>query len=43
MATSSERSISISPRRKAGVKPILGCELYVAPGSRKDRGSQDGG
>src|SRR3989304_4313912 len=29
--------------QKAGVKPILGCELYVAPGSRKDRGSQDGG
>src|SRR5712691_7354522 len=28
---------------KAGVKPILGCELYVAPGSRKERGSQDGG
>src|SRR3990167_1623768 len=29
--------------QKAGVKPILGSELYVAPGSRKDRGSQDGG
>ena len=29
--------------QKAGVKPIVGCELYVAPGSRKDRGSQDGG
>src|SRR2546421_11040112 len=29
--------------QKTGVKPILGCELYVAPGSRKDRGSQDGG
>src|SRR5881296_2274456 len=29
--------------QKAGVKPILGCELYVAPGSRKERGSQDGG
>ena len=29
--------------QKAGVKPILGCELYVAPGNRKDRGSQDGG
>ena len=28
---------------KAGVKPIVGCELYVAPGSRKERGSQDGG
>ncbi|HXH81448.1 MAG TPA: DNA polymerase III subunit alpha, partial [Candidatus Tectomicrobia bacterium] len=29
--------------QKAGIKPIIGCELYVAPGSRKDRGSQDGG
>src|SRR2546422_709529 len=29
--------------QKTGVKPILGCELYVAPGSRKERGSQDGG
>jgi DNA polymerase III subunit alpha len=29
--------------QKAGVKPILGCELYVAPGNHKDRGSQDGG
>jgi DNA polymerase III subunit alpha len=28
---------------KAGIKPIVGCELYVAPGSRTDRGSQDGG
>ena len=28
---------------KAGIKPILGCELYVAPGSRTERGSQDGG
>ncbi|PKL52614.1 MAG: DNA polymerase III subunit alpha [Nitrospira bacterium HGW-Nitrospira-1] len=24
---------------KAGLKPIIGCELYVAPGSRHDRGS----
>ena len=23
---------------KAGLKPIIGCELYVAPGSRLDRG-----
>jgi DNA polymerase-3 subunit alpha len=23
--------------KKAGIKPILGCELYVAPGSRLDR------
>jgi DNA polymerase-3 subunit alpha len=23
--------------RKAGIKPLLGCELYVAPGSRHDR------
>ena len=28
---------------KAGIKPILGCELYVAPGSRFERSSQDGG
>src|SRR5262252_4575225 len=28
---------------KAGVKPIVGCELHVAPGGRKERGSQDGG
>jgi len=25
--------------RKAGVKPIVGCEVYVAPGSRHDRGN----
>ncbi len=24
---------------KAGLKPIIGCELYVAPGSRHDRGN----
>jgi DNA polymerase-3 subunit alpha len=29
--------------QKAGIKPILGCELYVAPGGRKEKGSQDGG
>jgi DNA polymerase-3 subunit alpha len=29
--------------QKAGIKPILGCELYVAPGKRTERGSQDGG
>ncbi len=29
--------------QKAGLKPIVGCELYVAPGSRRERGSQDGG
>ena len=29
--------------QKAGLKPILGAELYIAPGSRKERGSQDGG
>lgn len=28
--------------RKAGVKPIIGCELYVAPGSRLDRTSGKG-
>lgn len=26
---------------KAGIKPIIGCELYVAPGSRFDKGNQD--
>src|SRR5260370_2600954 len=25
--------------QKAGVKPILGCELYVAPGSPRERAS----
>ena len=29
--------------QKAGVKPIVGCELYIAPGARTERGSQDGG
>ncbi|HEV8585066.1 MAG TPA: DNA polymerase III subunit alpha, partial [Methylomirabilota bacterium] len=29
--------------QKAGIKPILGCELYVAPGKHTERGSQDGG
>src|ERR1051325_519041 len=29
--------------KKAAIKPILGCELYVAPGGRKERGNQDGG
>jgi DNA polymerase-3 subunit alpha len=28
--------------QKAGLKPIIGCELYVAPRSRTDRGSEDG-
>ncbi|MBN1832155.1 MAG: DNA polymerase III subunit alpha [Deltaproteobacteria bacterium] len=29
---------------KVGIQPILGCEVYVAPGHRKDRGpSPDGG
>jgi len=28
---------------KAGIKPIIGCEVYIAPGSRKDRSpSPDG-
>ncbi|MBM3932891.1 MAG: DNA polymerase III subunit alpha [SAR202 cluster bacterium] len=27
--------------KKAGVKPIIGCEMYVAPGSRHDRTSQE--
>src|SRR5262245_19650155 len=29
--------------KKSGVKPIVGCELYVAPGSRFERSPQDGG
>jgi DNA polymerase III subunit alpha len=29
--------------QKEGIKPIVGCELYVAPGKRTERGSQDGG
>ena len=29
--------------QKAGIKPILGCELYIAPGGRKEKASQDGG
>src|ERR671924_535603 len=29
--------------QKAGIKPIVGCELYVAPGARTDRASQEGG
>ena len=29
--------------KKAGVNPIVGCEVYVAPGSRKTRGKQQGG
>ncbi|KPK00799.1 MAG: DNA polymerase III subunit alpha, partial [Nitrospira bacterium SG8_35_4] len=27
---------------KAGLKPIIGCEVYIAPGSRFDRGSKTG-
>src|SRR5947199_4061617 len=26
-----------------GIKPIVGCELYVAPRGRKERGGEDGG
>jgi len=29
--------------KKAGIKPILGCEVYVAPGSRLDKKSCSGG
>ncbi|MDD4980614.1 MAG: DNA polymerase III subunit alpha [Candidatus Omnitrophica bacterium] len=25
--------------RKAGIKPIIGCEVYIAPGSRLDKGA----
>ncbi len=29
--------------KKAGVKPILGCEVYVAPGSRRDKSTRGNG
>ena len=29
--------------RKKGIKPILGCEVYVAPGSRRERKTSGGG
>lgn len=29
--------------QKAGVNPIVGCEVYVAPGDRKVRGKEQGG
>lgn len=28
--------------KKAGIKPIIGCEIYVAPSSRLDRGGNEG-
>ena len=28
--------------RDAGIKPIIGCEIYVAPGSRFDKGNARG-
>ena len=28
--------------KKAGVNPIVGCEVYVAPGNRKTRGKEQG-
>ena len=28
--------------KKAGVNPIVGCEVYVAPGNRKERGKEQG-
>ena len=28
--------------KKAGIKPIIGCEVYVAPGSRFDRENVSG-
>jgi DNA polymerase-3 subunit alpha len=28
---------------KAGIKPIIGCEVYVAPGSRLEKKSSIGG
>ncbi len=32
-----------SKATKAGVNPIVGCEVYVAPGSRRERGKGQGG
>ena len=32
-----------SKATKAGINPIVGCEVYVAPGSRKERGKGQGG
>ncbi|MCG9131034.1 DNA polymerase III subunit alpha [Candidatus Poribacteria bacterium] len=32
-----------SKAKKAGVNPIVGCEVYVAPGDRKKRGKEQGG
>lgn len=32
-----------SKAKKAGVNPIVGCEVYVAPGDRKTRGKEQGG
>ena len=29
--------------KKAGVNPIVGCEVYVAPGDRRTRGKEQGG
>src|SRR3954447_6969393 len=29
--------------RKQGIKPIIGCEVYVAPGSRLEKKSSGGG
>jgi DNA polymerase-3 subunit alpha len=30
-----------SAAREAGIKPIIGCEIYIAPGSRSSRGPGD--
>ena len=32
-----------SKAKEAGVNPIVGCEVYVAPGDRKTRGKEQGG
>lgn len=32
-----------SAAKKAGIKPILGCEVYVAPGSRLEKKQGSGG
>ena len=37
------RSIFTRRRANKGIKPIIGCEVYVAPGSRLEKKSSSGG
>ncbi len=32
----------MSKAKKAGIKPIVGCEFYVAPGDMRERKAVDG-